>query len=209
MKLSKPQKSELVLIDANVFILMTEGFLDQCVQILKDLTDREVSLILPQIVKCELLKNSLNPVVYKQVEQQINDSFAVLDVDTQILDAACKLNALYHWSPSLRNKVQKKNILNDMIIGAMAALTEKGSQLPSYILSEDGDFMSPYFLEVEYVGLLSEDGKALRYLRLYRVNRDQANADWQTYISQDGKKRNKTNAWTTALKTIKPSFKGL
>lgn len=200
--LQTPKTNELVLLDTNVFAAMASGFLNQCIEILKHLQAKDVWLVVPKVVQCELLKNSFSPAVYRETEEQLYDSFVILDLDVEIMDAACKLNSLYHWNAAIRNKVQKKNIFNDMIIGTMAAHSEKrGENNPSYILSEDGDFLSPYFYEVEYCPLLDQRGRPQKYLHLYRVNREQANIDWKAWTEEEKRRKSKkTSVWTSALK---------
>lgn len=202
MTFQTPKTGDCVVIDSSFFVLITGGsYKDQCLQILKDLSDKNVALIIPQIVVCEMLRSSLDITVYKETLKHIEDAFIVIPTDDEFMESACKLHALHCWNETTKSKMQNRNIFNDLLVGTVAAHVERDLGVKGYVLAEDTDFMSPYFLEDSYVPLESQDGKSRRFVHLYKPNRVQANEDWKKYETiSDVCTREKTKVWTAALK---------
>lgn len=182
MLLSKPQNNEGVVIDTSFFTLCL-SHTKECVELLQELYDRGVVLVMPQIVKCEILRTSMDISTYKVIDKLLHGIFDTVDIDGDQLRSACTLHNLFYWIPETKSKMQGRSIFNDLLVGALAADLEKEIQQSCYILTEDNDFMSPYFIEEEKFGLVDNKGLTKRYVHLMRVDWRKIEEDWKEYNS--------------------------
>lgn len=175
-----PHSGNFVVLDCNIAIPLQNKQSDFCPAIsalLDRIIGNEAEVIIPQIVRCEMLRNAKSMLAYREMRAFL-DGYASWPTLPSLIEAACRLQALYCWIPKTKSHGQAE-IMRDMIIGATAAANETSTGCCTYILSGDEDFKEPYFRIVADYLLENPTKRKAQYFYLYRPNRYIINKHWK------------------------------
>ena len=176
-----PKKNEFVILDTNIVIHLRQrnDYRAQCTGVIDRIIANGAKLIIPQIVECELIRNARDIKEFDDTLKFIKQ-FIRWKTTSEVIDTACRIQALYCWNDGTKNHGQK-DIFNDMIVGATAGHQEIQTKKKTYILSCNQDFLSPYFEECHRYAMRSTDGMRSSYLHYYRPKKNITRRDWRHY----------------------------
>lgn len=180
MALWIPPEGSFVFLDTNIIVEARNkfSFSRLCQEYLDTFVKNRINIVIPQIVRAELLRNTKNINEFKSTEGFL-DNFLQVPVTKEIIDLAIRYNALYHWRAS--TKQYSVTALNDLIIGASAAQHKKTTGRKTYIFSFDSGYCDPYFQLT--AKSTEKNGKVSKIFYLYRPNIYNAERDWNRSLS--------------------------
>lgn len=176
-----PRKDEFVVLDTDIIINLRQknDYKKPLAEVIDKIKAGGVHIIIPQIVECELIRNARDAQEFQETQLFVSE-YISWPTKPEILNTACKIQAMYCWNEGTKDHGQK-NIFNDMIVGAIAGYQEIDTKKSTYILSCNQDFRSPYFEECHKIPLHCSSGKRILYIHYYRSKRRIISRDWNEY----------------------------
>ena len=186
-----PNDSAIVL-DTNVIShskrhAFSEGmvhWMDACV-------DHKNELIIPQVVMYESLRNVEDAEKFQKLQKEF-ELYTIGECTPEVFRCALYLNILYHQLDETKEFARRKDILNDLLVGAIAGKHEMRNGKKTFIASCDCDFYPPYFLQYSYHPIPHDDHpEKMTVLYLYEVNIAFANEQWRKFIKSSEMRKKK------------------
>lgn len=161
----RPPGDTCIILDSCTLIELTNpqhDFHNECCRIFEGIIcANSPTLIVPQIVECEVLGGAASAPLMDEALKALKD-FVRLPIQKEALDFAFMLRCIYRW----RHNVKLE--LVDSIIGATASIHEDTTRKCTYILTSDTDFRPPFFKEVSEYLQDERIKRKQKLLHLYR-----------------------------------------